>query len=673
MQSIGIRLILAIFVGVFCTMSYAKGTQDTAKEKLIPLSILFSDPKHTRVQISPDGKQLAYLAPHQGVLNVWVGPLGKKNSMHPVTNNKTRGIANYYWAYNNQHILYVDDNQGNEDWRIYRVDVKTGQSKILASFKKVQARIIANSQYFPDEILIGLNQRRPDFHDIYRLNIRTGKQTLVYENNNFVQFIADEHLNIPLGLEYTQEGGAILYTLGKDFSKTELFKIKNVDLLTTQVLGLNKAADTLYISDSRGRNTAALIAFDLNTQKTKLIAEDPKSDISSVLEHPTEKTLQAYETNYEKPQWHVLDNSIQADMDYLTQFAPGAMHVTSRSLDDKTWIVAYIADNAAPQYYYYDKPAKKAHFLFSGKPSLDKLALTKMQPVIIQSRDHLPLVSYLSLPNAVAKSNAKPKTPVPLVLYVHGGPNARDDWGLDPVHQWLTNRGYAVLSVNYRGSTGFGKQFVNAGNGEWGGKMHLDLLDAVEWAIKQGITTRDKVAILGGSYGGYATLIGLTKTPDTFACGVDIVGPSSLETLFKSIPDYWKPFYAEMKTKIGGDPETDAGRQFLASRSPLTFVDNIKKPLLIAQGANDPRVKQAESEQIVKEMQAKKIPVTYVLYPDEGHGFRRPENRLSFYATTEAFLAHYLGGKSESIQNLKMNFKNSSIEIKTGKEYVPGL
>jgi dipeptidyl aminopeptidase/acylaminoacyl peptidase len=293
-----------------------------------------------------------------------------------------------------------------------------------------------------------------------------------------------------------------------------------------------------------------------------------------------------------------------------------------------------------------------------------------MHERVVKSRDVLDLVCYLSLPPGSDPDNdGRPEKPVPMVLEVHGGPWARDDWGFNSYHQWLANRGYAVLSVNYRGSTGFGKEFINAANGEWSGKMHDDLIDAVNWAVDEGIAPRDKVAIMGGSYGGYATLVGLTYTPDVFACGVDIVGPSSLVTLLQNVPEYWIPFMPVMKVRVG-DVDTEEGRAELLKRSPLSLVDKIKRPLLIGQGANDPRVTQLEADQIVKAMTEKKIPVTYVLYPDEGHGFRRPENNKSFNAVTEAFLAKQLGGRFEPIGK---DFTGAKITVPTGAEHVPGL
>ncbi len=666
--------LVSIFSLTGSSLVFSLETVEELATPLVPRSTFFSDPNHTSVQISPDGQWLSYLAPHQGVLNIWVGDPKNLESMHPITTNSKRGIAGYIWAYTNRHIIYVDDFEGNEDWRIYRVDVVSGEKLTLASFNKVQARLAARSENHPEEILVELNQRRPDLFDIYRLNILSGKLTPVMENNTFADFVYDHDLNVKVGMQTTPDGGAQLYTLNKDakneYVKKELFSIPQQDMLTTSPLSMDKTGDILYMIDSRKRNTGALFSLNLKSKKTHLMSQDKRVDIDNVLTHPTKKTVQATSATYEKTEWTILDKTIAPDFKYLKTVMEGELHITSRSLDDNTWIVVYDRDNGAPHYYLYDRPSQKARFLFPSRPELDNVILTNMDPVIIKSRDNLSLVSYLSLPYNLRMDKAKIETPVPLILLVHGGPAARDSWGYDAEHQWLTNRGYAVLSVNYRGSTGFGKKFANAGNGEWAAKMHDDLIDAVNWAIQQGITTSDKVAIMGGSYGGYATLVGMTKTPDVFACGVDIVGMSNLETMFQTIPEYWKPMYTLLKIMVGGDPETEVGRQFLASRSPLTFVDNIKKPLLIGQGANDPRVKQAQSDQIVKVMESKKIPVTYVLYPDEGHGFAKPENRLSFYAVTESFLAKNLGGRFEPINDA---FKNSSIEIKAGKQEIPGL
>jgi dipeptidyl aminopeptidase/acylaminoacyl peptidase len=339
----------------------------------------------------------------------------------------------------------------------------------------------------------------------------------------------------------------------------------------------------------------------------------------------------------------VLDQSIAPDFEAITKVRQAEFGVSSRNLTDSNWLVAYSTDDGPVYYYAYDRESKTSTLLFSNRPQLEELSLASMQPISFQARDGLTIHGYLTTPVGISAKN------LPTVLLVHGGPWVRDTWGYDPEVQWLANRGYAVVQVNYRGSSGYGKDFLNAGNREWGAKMHDDLIDAVNWLVQQGIADSKKIAIMGGSYGGYATLVGLTFTPDVFAAGVDIVGPSNLITMMESIPPYWEPLRA-MEAHRVGNLETE--QDFLKSRSPLFFVDRIKKPLLIAQGANDPRVKQAESDQIVEAMQQNGKPVEYVLYTDEGHGFARPENRLHFYAKAEEFLAKYLGGRFEPLGDI---------------------
>jgi dipeptidyl aminopeptidase/acylaminoacyl peptidase len=489
-------------------------------------------------------------------------------------------------------------------------------------------------------------------------------------DEGFLAYTLDEEFHVRMGSRMTPDGGMDILTYANG-NTWELFAhVPMEDVLTTQVFGFDASGRFLYLSDSRERNTSALVQYDTQTDQFKLLAEDPRSDLSGVMIHPTELRVQAVSFTYDRRYWQVLDSSIQADLDFLATMEAGEVEVVSRTLDDLNWIVAYTMDNSPVRYYRYERAARKATFLFSDRKELEGKPLASMTPVIIKSRDGLNLVSYLTLPiESDSNSSDRPAKPLPTVLFVHGGPWGRDTWGFNPWHQWLANRGYAVLSVNFRASTGFGKAFTNAGNMEWGAAMHSDLLDAVYWAVKEGIADKDSIAIMGGSYGGYATLAGLTFTPEVFACGVDIVGPSNLITLLETIPPYWTPIL-EMLTSRMGDHRTEEGREFLKSRSPLTYADRIRKPLLIGQGANDPRVKQAESDQIVQAMQAKNIPVTYVLYPDEGHGFARPENNMSFAAVAEAFLAGILEGRFEPIGD---DFNGASITVPIGAEQVPGL
>jgi dipeptidyl aminopeptidase/acylaminoacyl peptidase len=386
--------------------------------------------------------------------------------------------------------------------------------------------------------------------------------------------------------------------------------------------------------------------------------------------HPATGVVQAALVVYLRNEWTVIDPSVAADLEKLRTIGEGDINVVSRSLADDKWVVVLTSSTAPPITYLYDRATGQTNLWFESRPALKGAVTAPMHTAEIKSRDGLTLPSYYTLPPASdPDGDGKPASPVPTVLLVHGGPWGRDGYGFNPMHQWLANRGYAVLAVNFRGSTSFGKAFTNAGDLEWGRKMHDDLLDGVAWAAAEGIAQRDKVAIMGGSYGGYATLAGIAMTPTEFACGVDIVGPSNLVTLLSTIPPYWGPILTQFATRVG-DETTEEGRKLLTERSPRTYAHQIQRPLLIGQGANDPRVKQAESDQIVAAMQENKIPVTYILYPDEGHGFARPQNNLSFNAAAEEFLATCLGGRVEPVGD---DLRGSSITVRAGAELLPGL
>ncbi len=635
---------------------------------LIPRDVLFSDPDRTSVQISPDGRWISFLAPRNGVLNVWVAPANAPDAAAPVTDARDRGIAGYSWTYLDSHLIYVQDTAGDENWRLYRLDVTTGESVLLTPESGVNAQIVAISPKHPQEIVVGLNDRLPEWHDLYRVDLRTGERALLHENEGMLRYLLDDDYNVRFAETMTPDGGTLV--LARTEEGWEPFmQISMEDALTTAVLDLDPTGTKLYAIDSRDRNTAALVILDLETGEKTVVYEDPKADVSHALIHPTKRTIQAAASTYERTVWKILDPEIEGDFAYLKTVADGELAGFSRTLDDSVWIVAYVVDDGPVRYYRYDRKKRRAEFLFTNRSALEEYTLARMHPVIIPSRDGLELVSYLTLPPWVKTDGLRPERPLPMVLEVHGGPWSRDTWGYNTLHQWLANRGYAVLSVNFRGSVGFGKQFLNAGIREWGGKMHDDLIDAVQWAIAQGIADPDKICISGGSYGGYAALVGLTMTPDVFACGVSIVGPSNLVTLLESIPPYWTPQIEFFATRVG-DHRTPEGREFLLERSPITYVDRIKKPLLIGQGANDPRVKQSESDQIVAAMQEAGIPVTYVLYPDEGHGFARPQNRRSFYAIQEAFFHQHLGGRLEPIGD---DFAGSSLTVPEGASEIPGL
>ena len=642
-----------------------------AGTELIARDALFGNPERANVQISPDGKYLSWVAAVDGVLNVWVAPADNPSQARAVTQDKARGIRSYFWSYHPDTLLYLRDSGGDEDFHLYAVDLKTGQAKDLTPFPKTTAQVAGVSPKHPGTILVGMNDRDAQWHDIYKVDLASGDRTLLEKNDaQIAGYIADADYTLKYAQRSRPDGGADVLRRGANGAWEKFDDIPFEDVLTTSPGGLTLDGKTLYFTDSRGRNTAALFAIDVASGKRSLVLEDARADVGGTLADPATGKVQAVSVDYLRDEWKVVDPAIRADLEKLEAIGPGDVSVNTRTLDDKTWIVAYSAAEAPLVYYRYDRGAGTLTKLFSARPKLEGKPLVPQWPVEIASRDNKTLVSYLTLPrSADANSDGKAETPVPLVLLVHGGPWARDSYGYGGYNQWLANRGYAVLSVNFRGSTGFGKDFTNAGNGEWAGKMHDDLIDAVQWAVKQGVTTQDQVAIMGGSYGGYATLAGLTFTPDAFACGVDIVGPSNLNTLLSTVPPYWASFFEQLAKRMG-DPRTDAGKKWLTERSPLTRADQIKKPLLIGQGANDPRVKQAESDQIVKAMQAKNIPVTYVLFPDEGHGFARPENNKAFNAVTEGFLAQCLGGRAEPIGK---DFTGSSISVPVGADGVPGL
>ncbi len=638
-------------------------------DPLIPRAHLFGNPSRAQARISPDGQRISFLAPVEGVLNVWVGPIDRWQEARPVTRDAARGIRFHAWAENSTHLLYMQDRGGDENWRIYSVETATGTELDLSPFEGVAARVVQSSPDFPDEVLLALNHRDPQYHDVYRVNVVTGARALVFQNERFAVVLGGRDLDVHLALEQTPDGGLVVSRReGADW--VSAFEVSKEDALTTGPLLVDERRGVVWLQDSRGRDTAALVRWDLRTDTREVIGESERADVSGLLVHPQTREVEAWSETWDRVRWHAIDPSIAATLAHLRGLGEGDLEVVDRDRADAQWILAWTRDDGPVTYARFDRTTQRLHPLFSSRPELDGAPLTRMHPRILRARDGLSLVSYLSLPRGADPSgDGVPSTPLPLVLVVHGGPWARDELGFHPYHQWLANRGYAVLSVNFRGSTGFGKAFIGAADGQWGAAMHDDLLDAVAWAVEAGVADPARVAVFGGSYGGYATLVGLTFTPEVFACGVDIVGPSNLETLLETIPPYWKPMFETMAQRVG-DPRTEEGLALLRARSPLHRVDAIRKPLLIAQGANDPRVKQSESDQIVAAMRAKGLPVTYVLFPDEGHGFARPENNQAFFAVAEAFLAPVLGGRFEPIGD---DLHGSSIEVPEGAAHVPGL
>ncbi len=645
---------------------------DLSGVPLIPRSVLFGNPVRAGGQLSPDGSQFAFIAPHDGVLNLWVAPLSDINAARVLTNEKVRPIRQYFWAPDSKQLLFVNDKGGDENFLLYAVDTASGAERSLTPFEKTRVQIVNVSHTVPDRILIGVNNRDPKWHDVHSLDLRSGKLTPVLINTgDYAGFIADQNLVIRAASKSHDDGGTDYFRVRGN--KVEAMPFEQValdDALSTRPVRYTADGQTLYWLDSRGRDTAALVEQDVATGAKTIIGSDPRADIGGTITDPRSGRALAYGVNYLRNEWKSLDASVGADLAFLEQRLNGDISITSATLDNRKWAVAVDPVTSPVTVYLYDRSTRSLTELYSPRPSLKGMPLTAMHPIEIKSRDGLTLPSYLTLPpNSDANGDGRPDRPVPLVLVVHGGPWGRDAFGFNGIHQLLANRGYAALSPNFRASTGFGKKFVNAGNLQWGRAMHDDLIDAADWAIASGVTTPDKVAIMGGSYGGYATLAGLTMTPDRFACGVDIVGPSNLETLLKTIPPYWAAARAQFYQRMG-DPNTPEGLALLKERSPLYLADRITKPLLIGQGANDPRVNVAESEQIVTAMKSRSIPVTYVVFPDEGHGFARPANNLAFFGITEQFLGKCLGGRAEPLGD---DVAKSTAKVEEGAPLVPGL
>lgn len=638
--------------------------------ELVSREVFFGNPSRIQGRVSPDGKKMSFMAPLDGVMNLWVAPLGDFASARPVTQDTASGIDSHQWASNGRNVLYIRDTGGDEDFHVYSVDLESGGTIDLTPFEGTRATFVGASHRYPDEYLLGINNRDPRWHDVWRVNVTNGDRQLVEQHDRFAALVADLDLNIRLAIEPTADGGQMVYKRGTDGDWVEFFKIEKDDALTSGPLGFNEDGTGFYMLDSSGRDKTALVLVDYESDERVIIAESPISDISEVISDPETNEPLAYATNHQRKEWHGLTPEAEDILAQLQDSLTGDVSVLAQTQDNQIWTVISDAPKDPLTYFAYDRRSGTVDKLFVSRPDLTGKPLSEMHALSIPSRDGLELVSYLTLPpHTDSDGNGRPDKPVPLVLDVHGGPWARNEFGYSSWAQWLSNRGYAVLQVNFRGSTGFGKNFLNAGDKEWAADMHNDLIDAVDWVVEEGIADAEKIAIAGGSYGGYATLVGLTFTPEKFACGVDIVGPSNLVTLLESIPPYWASFLETFAQRVG-DHRTEEGRLFLRSRSPLFKADEITKPLLIGQGANDPRVKQPESDQIVAAMQSNELPVTYVLYPDEGHGFGRPENRESFYAIMEVFLASCLGGRSQPIGNA---LEGSSTQVPVGAEHIAGL
>ncbi|MGA7869933.1 MAG: S9 family peptidase [Candidatus Binatus sp.] len=623
---------------------------------LIPRDTLLGNPERANPHIAPDGKRLAWLAPDEhGVLQVWVQIIGGHDA-RVVTADQSRGIRTYGWGFDSKTILYAQDAAGDENFHLFAVDLDSHNVRDLTPWQGVRAEFIAANPKFPERVLVALNLRDRKLMDVYRIDLRTGAVELDTKNPGDVAgWLADDDLAVRAASITTPDGGTEIRI--RDSASgvwRTLMKASMEDNLAA--LDFTKDGQSLLLSTSIGTDTARLVRHDLASGKETDIAHSDKADLSDVMIHPTRHVVQAAAFDPGRMHWTVVDPSIQADFDAIAKITDGDFSVADRDLADRTWLVSFSSDRAPVRYYSWDRAAKKATFLFSVQPKLDDAPLVPMKPIEFTARDGMKLNGYLTLPAGAPAKN------LPLVLAVHGGPWARDNWGFAPYSQLLANRGYAVLQINFRGSTGFGKKYLHAGDREWGLTMQSDLTDGVKWAVDQGIIDPKRVAIFGGSYGGYAALAGAAFTPDLFRCAVDECGPSNLFTLLASFPPYWEVIRSVFFTRVG-NPADPRDKELLTAASPLFSADKIKIPMLIGQGANDPRVKQTEAEQIVKAIEKHRGSAVYVLYTDEGHGFARPENRLDFTARMEKFLADNLGGRYEPMKGDRMPGSTAKLRV----------
>lgn len=648
-----------------------------AAPPLIARADLFGDAVRQKAELSPNGEMIAFLAPKDGTLNVWVMPANSPEQARPVTDDHTRGIRRFAWAEDNATILYLQDEQSDENWRLYAVPVAGGEPRALTP-AGARADILGLSPHDPGAVVVKLNARDPAWPDVVRIDLATGERTTLVRNTNtatvrgFADFLVDLDNDVRLGIRSRDDGSMDVYARASG-RWTKLFNIPFEDAMASYPLGFEAGGKSFLMLDSTGRDRAALVRVDAVTGAKAVLGESQRADVVDAWLNPATNQPEAFVADYLRPEWRALDPEAQADLDFLDAQLQGEPNVVSRSLDDKHWIVVEDGPTTPARSYLYDRTdlaARRLTLLFRHRPNLERAPLQPMTPVEIEARDGLTLVSYLTLPpGSDANGDSRPEHPVPLVLMPHGGPWSRDSYGFNAMHQWLANRGYAVLSVNFRGSTGFGKAFLNAGNGEWGGKMQEDLLDAVQWAVEQGVAQPDRVAVMGGSYGGYAALVGLSATPERFACGVSFAGIANLSTMLDSIPPYWTTWRNELYRRVG-DPRTEDGARVLRDHSPLFRANQIRSPLLLAMGGRDRFTARAEQDLIAQAARARRNGSMYLVYPDEGHGLARPENRVSFFAVTEQFLGGCLGGRVEPIGAA---FTGANLQAIDGADRVPGL
>ena len=649
--------------------------QNTAEQKTVPIldrELFFGNPEIAGGQLSPDGKWISFMKANNGILNIWIKKFDEPfEKARPLTDSK-RPMQGYFWTYDGKYILYVKDENGDENVNVFAVDPmakavanSVPPSRNLTPLKEITAQIQAVSIKNPDLMMVSLNDRDKAWHDLYQLKISTGELTKIYENKDRVTgyvFDWDDTLRI---LSKTDEKGTTSFFKKEGDKLTQIYETS----VTEEAYIPSWTPDNkqpYFVTNKGDLDLSTLFLMDLETTKLRKIESDPKNRVDFGSLSVSDLTRELISTSYtdDKTEYLWKNKKWENNYTFLKSKFPGReISFQSKTKDENKFLISVSGDKYAAEVYFFNAETKALVLQYVPRPALKKVEeyLAPMKPIRYKSSDGLEITGYLTLP--VGKDDKN----LPTVILVHGGPKGpRDNWGYNSIAQFLANRGYAVLQPNFRASGGYGKKFLNAGDLQWGKLMQDDITWGAKYLILNGISNKDKVAIMGGSYGGYATLAGLAFTPDLYACGVDIVGPSNIFTLLESVPAYWESGRAFLYGMVG-DPNTEVGKKLIHAASPIFSADKIVKPLLIIQGANDPRVKKAEAEQIVVALRDKGKQVSYILADDEGHGFAKPVNNMAMFAETEKFLAGILGGRyqKEMPENVAKRLKEMTVDVRT--------
>ena len=644
-------------------------TQEASSAKLLDRELFFGNPKYSSAQISPDGKFLSFLKPYNGVRNVWFKKIDEPfDAAKPLTADK-RPVPGYGWSRDGKYIIYVQDKGGDENFQAFAVDPEspidseTGvpSYKNLTPIDGVRVQFLAAPKNRPDILMLGINDRNPELHDVYEVNLATGERKLIRKNDEgFIAWSFDLDGKLRLGMRQTPTGGMELLRIDGD--KQEKIHESTYEE-SFGVVRFHKDGKRIYLSTNVGEDIdlSRLVLMDVESGNFEVVESDPEKQVDFGGASFDAATDELIATSYVGDRLRIYphEEKTKVDLEFLKKQLPNGDISLGSSTDDMRYHLISVSSDVDPgSIYLYDRHEQKLELVYRSRPDLPSSELANMKAIRYKSRDGMEIPAYLTLPKGVAAKN------LPTIIYPHGGPWARDTWGYHPYAQFFANRGYAVLQPNFRSSTGYGKRFLNAGNRQWGtGAMQHDISDGVKYLIDQGIADKDRICIHGGSYGGYATLAGVTFTPDLYCCGMPYVAPSSLITLVESFPAYWRPLLEGTWYKRVGDPEKPADREYLEAISPLTHVDKIQVPLLVIHGANDPRVKQSESDQIVSELHGKGHAVEYIVAEDEGHGFRSEENRLALAVAMENFLARHLGGRVQKEVPAEVKSKLDSLIV----------